>query len=132
MFGYGIYVGYVATSSIRYLESGAVTFLLSTRKDNKFSFPCMIKEQVTKEWFSRHFDRTSDVFRGCTVVCKGELFVNTYNYMGHKNKTVVMNVEFIEFLDFKNEGRNTLANPKFYDRHLLDWERYFNEKKEDI
>lgn len=130
MFGYGVYVGYVATSSIRYLPSGAVTFLLSTRKDNKFSFPCMIKEQVTKEWFSKHFDRSTDTFKGCLVVCKGELFANTYYYKEVKCKTVLMDVQFIEFLDFKSEGRNTLANPKFYDRKLLDWERYFNGEKE--
>lgn len=128
MFAYGIYVGYVRTGSIRN-HKNTITFLLSIRTDNKFPLPCKIRDGVTKDWFSKHYDKSNDVFKGCLVVCKGNMYAYTYNYKGIPCKTVAMDVEFIEFLDFKTGGRNTFSNPKFYDRHLLDWERYFNKNE---
>jgi hypothetical protein len=114
--------------SIRHHKE-TISFLLSTNKDNKMPLPCKIRCHVTRDWFARHFDRSNDVFKGCLVCCKGNMYAYSYLYKGVKCKTVAMDVQFIEFLDFKPNGRNTLDNPKFYDRHLLDWERYFNKNE---
>lgn len=127
MYAYGVYIGYIMLGSIRRHEN-TISFLMSIRTDNKNLLPCKIRDKTTKEWFSRHFDGSNDVFKGRLVCCRGNMYAYVYNYKGVRCKTVAMDVEFIEFLDLKPSGMNSLINPKFYDRHLLDWERYFVNK----
>ncbi|HRF70876.1 MAG TPA: hypothetical protein PKV66_05550 [Candidatus Pelethenecus sp.] len=128
MFALGIYVGYVETSSIRYHEDGKTTFLLTT--GGKRQYRCCIKQNtLSNEWFIKYFDRTHKMFKGNLVICQG----NIINYTVQKGniiyKAMTLDVDFIEFLDFTSKGPNAIDSGKFYDRKILDWERYFSNDK---
>ncbi len=128
MFAYGIYIGYVCISSIRYQSPSLTTFLLTTGGNQ--TFLCSIrKDSLTNKWFKKHFDRSNNKFKGNLVVCQGTLSHFTSKKENVIYKGIQLDVHYISFLDFTSKGTNAIDNGKFYDRKILDWERYFSNDK---